>query len=478
MAIDIAALPDDVAQLKKLVVEQSQRDDQHLSLIRKLEEEKQKLERAANELTEKLELLRFKLFGRRTEKLGEEERLQMSLFDESEIAAQSLEEKPEESEMIPVRPHSRRKAKRRPLPERLPREEVIHDIGEEEKVCSCGKELSRIGEETSEKLDIIPAQIKVIRHVRLKYACKSCEGEKAVKIAPVPPQIIPKGIATAGLLAYILTSKFVDALPFYRQEKQFSRIGIDIPRSTMGDWAIQAARKCEPLLKLMHEAVLSGPMIQMDETTVQVMKERGRANGTKSYMWVVRGGDPEHPILLYQYFRTRSGDVPLAYLENFKGYLQTDGYAGYDEVGKLPGITHVGCWAHVRRLFFEAKKATKKSGSADEALARIGKLYIIERQLRDAGLSEGEFVEKRKEKVDPILEKLKGWLQQKASQSLPSSLLGKAVNYALNQWDKLERYTDLASMTPDTNLVLCSGYHNPQDSGKSFVDRANHGFAA
>jgi transposase len=227
--------------------------------------------------------------------------------------------------------HKRKKPGRKPLPEALPRVEVIHDLPEDEKVCACGSPLSKIGEEVSEKLDYIPAKLQVIRHIRYKYACKSCEGVEteagAVKTAPPPAQIIPKGIATPGLLAYILVSKFCDALPFYRQTKIFHRLGIEIPRATMANWAIQVARQCRPLLELLHTEILSGPLVSIDETTVQVLKEPGRANTTQSYMWIFRGGPPDQPALVYQYHPSRSGQVPLRVVRQIRT-LRSEGAGG------------------------------------------------------------------------------------------------------------------------------------------------------
>jgi transposase len=191
------------------------------------------------------------------------------------------------------------------LPEDLPRVDVIHDISEEEKICACSCIKDKIGEEISEQLEYIPAVIRVIRNIRPKYVCKNCEGveadEPAVSIASLPPMIIPKSIATPGLLAHIMTSKFADAVPFYRQENQFERIGVDIPRSSMCGWAIKVAERCEPLMELLNKDIRSGPIMSIDETTVQVMKEVGRSNTTKSYMWIFLGGDPDKPLLSYQY---------------------------------------------------------------------------------------------------------------------------------------------------------------------------------
>jgi transposase len=188
-----------------------------------------------------------------------------------------MEQEAQEKQVIAE--HTRKKPKRKPLPADLPRIEVVEDIDESEKVCACGAKLSRIGEETSEKLDIIPAKIRVIRTIRPKYACKSCEGveseEPTVKIAPPPPQIIPKGIATPGLVAHIAVSKYADALPLYRQEKIFSRYGVELTRSTMAGWMVKAAECCNPLMDLLYKMLHSGPLVNVDETPLQVLKEPG-----------------------------------------------------------------------------------------------------------------------------------------------------------------------------------------------------------
>lgn len=449
MVIPGRDLPNDPDELKRLIIALSEREEE-------AEQERVRLEKANEILLDEVSLLRLKLFGKRSEKLSEQEILQGRLFDAE------LETDAPTEQSIEVPSHRRRKPKRRPLPADLPREEIVHDIPEEQKICACGAELLRIGEETSEKLDIMPQKIKVIRHIRPKYACKVCEGssdedQAAVRIAPPVPQMIPKGIASAGLLAYIITGKFCDALPYYRQSKQFERIGIDIARSSMCEWVMETARRCERLVDLMKTRIRSGPMIQMDETTVQVLDEPGKENAAKSYMWVARGGDPDHPLLLYQYHRGRSKQIPLEYLDGYSGYLQTDGYKGYDDAGKLPGITHVGCWAHVRRKFYDAQKASKKTGSAEQAVGQIGKLYAIERKLRtqfESGQIDGhQFVSLRSEQVQPILYQFHRWLEKRSDQVPPSTLLGKAVQYVLGQWPKLVRYLEQPYLAPDTNLI-------------------------
>ena len=422
-------------------------------LVGRLQSEVSFLSSRATVLEEELRLLRHKVFGRRSERFSEEEKKQSALFDEAGDAQEvpSLQEA-----AIEVAAHQRAKRGRRPLPADLLREDMVHDIPESEKICSCGAPMVRIGEETSEQLDVIPVQLKVIRHVRPKYACKKCEGLDSahpVKIAPVPVQIIEKSIATPGLLAFVLVSKFCDAIPFYRQERQFARIGIDLPRGDFCNWTAQAALRCDPLMELFLDEIRAGPVMQMDETRVQVMKELGRADTAQSFMWVMRGGPPGKPVIVYRYHPSRSAAIPLQYLSGFHGHLQTDGYEGYAKVGSLPGIVHVGCWAHVRRKFDEAAKASKKSGSAHEALARIGKIYRVERDLRAQELSSEVFVQNRKEQVLPVLQDFKQWLETKALQVPPSALLGKAVNYTLKEWQKLLHYLDSPYLTPDTNMI-------------------------
>ena len=403
-----------------------------------------------------LRLLRHRIFGRRSERLTPEEQKQSTLFDEAEMSlAAPSDQAPRTG--VTVAAHTRAKPGRKPLPADLPREEVVHDIPEDQKKCiCCGQPLVRIDAEISEKLDVVPAQMKVIRHVRPKYACKSCDGlqdEHPVKIAPMPPQIVEKGIATAGLLAYVLVSKFCDALPFYRQQTMFRRIGVELSRTDFCNWAVQVGRAADPLMSIFLDEIRAGPVVQMDETHLQVMKERDRADTTKSWMWVMRGGPPQTPLILYRYHPSRQARIPLEYLSGFKGHLQTDGYEGYHLAGSLPDIVHVGCFAHCRRKFDEAAHAAGKGGSAHEALAHIAKLYHIERQLRTQHLSEQDFVQARKAQALPILAEFKQWLDTRAMQVPPSTHLGKALHYALQQWDRLMRYLDSPYLTPDTNAV-------------------------
>jgi len=408
-------------------------------------------------LNEEIRLLRQALFAPKSEKLPIGESPQLPLFDMPENPPSA--DDGEEDEEIIVPAHTRKKKGRKPLPDDLPRVDKIHDIPEEDKMCDCGCERSCIGKEVSEKLDIVPARMRVIRHIRLKYACKNCEGVEddgsTVKIAPSPAQIIPKGLPTAGLLAYILVGKFCDALPFYRQEKQFIRLGIDIPRQSMCNWAMKVADKCQDVFKLLLDDIRGGPKMNVDETRLQVLKEPGRSATQQSYMWVFRGGAPGKPIVAYKYSSTRSSDVAKLFLNDYQGVVQTDSYAGYDFLDTWPGIIHVACWAHARRKFMDAKKAgnKNKTGSADKAMAMIRQLYALEKQASFSGFSPKEIHEMRQEKAKPILAKFKRWLDKKKDTVAPKTLIGKAVSYTLNQWNRLENYIKDGNAGIDNNVA-------------------------
>ena len=433
-------------------------------LLREQQEQMGRYRLRVQELEEQVRLLKKALFGPRSEKSPPPEEdgpQQLRLFNEAEVLTAQEEQKPSESVTVPE--HTRQKPRRKPLPPELPRVEVIHDIPEEQKVCACGSPLVCIGREVSEKLDYIPAKIQVIQDVRLKYACKSCEGVESegptVQIAPAPPQIIPKGLASPGLLAHIAVSKYADALPLYRQEKIFERHGIDISRSTMAGWMVRAADACEPVMELLRQLLLTGPLVNVDETPVQVLKEPGRADTTKSYMWVFRGGDPAKPVVFFRYAPTRSADVPLEVLQGYRGYCQTDGFSGYERLEALaPGIIMVGCFSHARRNFIKVidargKEAKKKPGSAEVAVECIRKLYSIEDAVRGMDLPEAEMCALRRERAGPVLEAFKNWMGERAGQTPPKGLLGKALSYALDRWDKLVRYLENIHITPDNNWV-------------------------
>jgi len=450
MNLDLKNLPDDASLPKEIVI----------SLVAELEV---KYQEKIHYLEEQLRLFKNELFGRSSEKRQVPQPDQLPLFTgDDEHAAES---KPASDETIVIAAHSRKKRGRKPLPEDLPRVDIIHDLSEEEKLCGCGQCKSCIGQEVSEKLDYIPARVQVERHIRLKYACKNCEGVEddgpTVVIAPAPEQLIPKSNATAGLLAHIAVSKFADAVPLYRQQKIFDRLGVDLSRAVMSQWMVKAAQNCSGLLDLLQNELLSGPLINIDESPFQVLNEPGRRNTSKSYMWVYRGGLPDRPVLLYQYQRTRSGRTALNFLQDYHGYIQSDDFSGYDHLDQNPHIVHLGCWAHSRRKFIKVVKVRKKHRSkrtdpkslADEALDYIGDLYQIEKEAKRLELDVFGIYQLRQEKAKPLLEKFKQWLDAKQPLTPPKSLLGKAISYTLTNWKKLIIYLEDGRLRPDNNLV-------------------------
>ena len=450
MDLDLKKLPDDASLPKELVI----------SLVDELEV---KYQEKIHYLEEQLRLFKNELFGRSSEKRHEPHPDQMPLFDGHEHHDADETQASDETIVIPA--HARKKRGRKALPKDLPRIDVIHDLSEEEKQCGCGQIKSCIGEEVSEKLDYIPARLQVERHIRLKYACENCEGVEddgpTVMIAPLPVQLIPKSNSTAGLLAHIAVSKFADAVPLYRQQKIFGRLGIELSRAVMAKWMVQAANSCAGLIDLLKAEIRGGPLIGIDESPLQVLNEAGRPNTSKSYMWVYRGGQIDRPTLLYQYYQTRSGKVALEFLDDYHGYIQSDDFSGYDHLDQNPNIVHLGCWAHSRRKFNKVVKVRKKHRSkranpkslADEALDYIGNLYQIEKEAQRRELDAIQIYQLRQQKAKPLLDKFKVWLETKQPLTPPKGLLGQAISYTLANWEKLIIYIEDGRLRPDNNLV-------------------------
>ena len=457
--MDVAALPKDVRDYVRSLEKQTRDASQRIHTLeirnRESAELIQSLESRFTALEEQYRLLLLHRFARKSEKSQDIE-AQGLLFEEP---SSPQDGKTEEDEEQTVGSYSRKKRGRKPLDDSLPREEVILDIPEEDKSCACGEKLSRIGEEVSERLEVIQPRMWVKRIIRPKYACRACEGsgdeeKSAVRIAPAPESIIPKSIVSPGLLSFIITNKFVDHLPYYRQEGRFERIGVHISRQNMSNWQQAAYEKIRPLVELLKHHIRTGPVINMDETPVQVLGEEGRKDTQKSYMWLARGGPPDKPALLYSYRETRGSEHIKEILSGYAGYLQTDGYGAYETALKEnPDIIHVGCMAHARRKFDEAAKVSQKAASAAEALKHIRGLYRLESELRAMNLSQEEFLRLRQEKAGPLLTAFRGWLEKRAPQVPPSLALGKAISYTLKEWPKLVRYLDCAELTPDNNAA-------------------------
>lgn len=428
MVIRKNTLPDDPEALKKIILQ---------------------LQNKVNFLEEQFLLARSKQFSASTEASSG----QGELFNEPESemdAVQAPEAAPETEEIH----YSRQKPKRKPLPKDLPREEIIHDLQEEEKICGCcDGPLHKMGEERSEQLEYIPAQLKVLEHVRPKYSCRDCEKngtQTRIVIAPVPASPIPKSIATPSLLSQIITHKYQFALPLYRQEVLFKQYGIDLSRKTMSSWMLRCAELLNPIVERLKQHLKEQPVIHADETTLKVIKDEK----TKSYMWLYCTGtdSPESQsdiknIVLYDYQPSRSSLCVVNYLDGYEGYLQADGYAAYEKTN----TTLVGCMAHARRKFIEAEKGqkVKKAGKAQWAINHIKKIYRVESQI--AGKSAEERFRVRLEKSKPLMDEFKEWLNKSVTQVAPKTLIGQAVQYSLNQWEKLYTYLYNGQLSIDNN---------------------------
>lgn len=442
-----AVLPDDIGALKSLL--QAQQDA--MGTIRQ-----QAMREAHNYIIRMIEqsvLARHRMFGVSSEQLSAQGRL----FDEAEALAQSttdaqdLAELPAEAAAADTKSDKMPKArgKRAPLSAELKRVDVVHDVPENERTCPCGTPMVEIGQDVSEQLDIVPMQVRVLRHIRKRYGCPP--SAHAPVTAPLPPQPLPKSNASADFLAMLLTTKYVDDLPLARFENVLERHGAPVPRQTLARWVIGASRMLQPLHNLMRDALLDGAVIHMDETVVQVLKESDRKVTSNSYMWVQTGGPPDKPVVLFDYDPSRSAEVPLRLLSGYQGYLMTDGYTGYAKLAKAEGVEHLVCFAHVRRRFVEAVRVQPngKRGRADEAVALIGKLYGIERDHKDA-TDEARLLARQQLSV-PALAVLKTWMDKTLPTVTPKSALGKALAYMQKYWRMLERYTERGDLPIDNN---------------------------
>ena len=434
------------------------------------------LESRVDLLMEALRLARHKQFGASSEKSEDGLVEQLSfLFNEAEVFSAAEKEAAENVTVIAA--HTRHKKHEYTLdsiPDDIPKERVEHRLEGENLVCSqCGETMTEIGAEVVNKLKIIPAQTMVEQHVYYTYACQTCNKEDietpVVKV-PREKHIIPGSFATPEAIAHIMTQKFVMGSPLYRQEQEINRKGIKLSRQTMSNWILKATEDyLTPVYEQLHKELLTRDVLHADETTLQVLHEPGKKPQSDSYMWLYRtSGDTDKPIVLYEYQPGRVAKHPKEFLAGYKGYLHTDGYAGYHDLGK--DITVVGCWAHVRRKFDEAEKSLPKGkakgSSASQGLAYCNLLFEIEQ-----GLSE-ETVQKRYEQrlkqAKPVLDAMFAWANTRTA--APKSALGKAFTYLKEQWPYLTNYLK------DGRLEI--SINRAERSIKPFViDRKNFLFA-
>jgi len=388
---------------------------------------------------EQYELSKRKLFGTSSEKTPYED--QLNFFNEAEVTSDPSVPEPDVIDV--VYNHSVQKASSKDKLKDLPVERIEYTLTEEELVCPvCDSDLHQMTTEIRRELTVIPAQVKIVEHVRSIYSCRSCEAneENATIIkADMPKSILPKSMVSPTLLAHIIHNKFVLGTPLYRQEQEFKRNRIPISRQNMANWVIHGSN--EYLVHLydhLHKCFLKKDIAHADETDIQVLHEDGREAQQKSKMWVYATSHTDEMICLYDYRTTRAGKHAENFLKGFHGFLHTDGFSGYNQV---PNVELVACLAHVRRKFDEAKTAVGKDSEsvryikAKEGLDYCSKLFKLEEQWKD--LSIEERFNKRQEEMKPLLDAFFTWLKEIKKAALPKSKLGEAVTYAINQWPKI-----------------------------------------
>lgn len=416
-----------------------------------LKQEVEELKAKVRFYEEQFRLSQAKKYGSSSEKIDLE---QFSIFNEAEKLSTKPLEKEDIEEILVKRKKSQ--SKTRKTYKDLEIEEVYYTIPKEEQACpSCEGSLHEMRTEVRKELKIIPAQVKVVHHIKQMYACRKCDEEGTggtIITAPMPNPVVPGSMVSPSLLAFIMEKKYNQAIPLYRQEKSFIDFGIDLSRQNMANWIITSSETwLKVLYDRMHTKLLNEPIIHADETILNCLDEKDNKN---NYMWLYASAKRgTYKIYLYDYQKSRSHKHPENFLRNFNGYIQTDGYSAYN---KLKEVTQVACLAHARRKFDEAIKAAPKDmvivkSKAQEALDAIAKIYSLEKSFKD--LTDEERFTERLNKAKPILDNLYVWLQTETKKTLPKSKLGEAIKYSLNQWDKLIAFLKDGRLAVDNNLA-------------------------
>jgi transposase len=417
------------------------------------------------ELQHQVDYLKRMLFGRRSEKLHDDSG-QGLLFSRPEIPeVKEKEEVVEEEEEGSLRRRRTRHRGRRFLPDHLPRHtEEIHPPESELTCPCCGARKEVFGQDATEELDVIPAKFFVRRYVRFKYACRKCQ--EFVSIAALPPRPMDKGIPGPGFLAQLITSKYADHVPLYRQQQIYRRLGLEIPRSTMCGWVSYVAKLLAPVVEAMKSSVMTSRKVHTDDTPITVLDPGIQPIGSKrGYMWVYIGDADD---VVFEYTESRKRDGPESFLQGYRGYLQADAFSGYDRIYAGGEIVEVACWAHARRKFIDAQPA--HGADARRLLDRIGRLYTLERRAKALNASSERLLAWRQRFARRRLGRLREELDALSWSVLPRSPLGEAIGYALNNWKALNRYTEAPFLSIDNN-------HSERQIKQMVIGRKNWLFA-
>ena len=443
--------PEQLRALAAQLTERVARLDQQVSSL----DQQVQYHRTRNEqLAHEIAILKRHKFARRSEQLSPDQISLLNDLLDTDIAAIEAELKALNPAPAPAEP--RQHPKRTTLPSQFPRTLIHHEPDSTQ--CACGCQLKRIGEDVSEKLDYTPGVFTVERHIRGKWVCAQCE---TLIQAPVPAQVIDKGIPTAGLLAQVMVAKYADHLPLYRQEKIFARAGLAIPRSTLAQWVGSCGVQLQPLVDALRDIVLKQSIVHADETPVQMLAP-GMKKTQRAYVWAyVPSPFPDLRAAVYDFSPSRAGEHARTFLGDWKGQLVCDDFAGYKACFEQ-GVTEIGCMAHARRKFYDLHVANK-SQLAEQALRHIGQLYDIEREVRDLLPDERQRI--RQEKAKPIADTLHIWMLAQRQLVHEGTAIAKALDYSLKRWTALVRYLDDGMVAIDNNW--CENQIRPWAIGRS-----------
>jgi transposase len=468
----VLELPDDPVELKHLLLSERAERVRQLDQIKR--EAAERIEAMQQRHKAEMNAILRRFYGPHSERFDATQLLLFGLAVAEQVPVDGKVVEAESGEKLKTR-KIRHKHGRGKLPEHLPRIEVVHDLPDEQKKCPCcGEQRVCIGSEVSEQLEFAPNSLKVLKHIRHKYACKPCgEGchecdcKSHIETATKPAQPIEKGLPGPGLLAYVITSKLGDHLPLYRLEKIFGRHGVGIARSTMCAWMLSASELVGPLVELITKRVKQSRVIHTDDTRVPVQDPEVKGKCRSGRIWT-HIGDGGNPYIAYDYTPDRTRAGPQRFLADYKGYLQADAYGGYDGIYHKGNVIEVACWAHARRKFFDAKETDGRR--AAQMLAMVAELYAAEdaakeklgqllKQNPKARRHDHEREQEqirlslRQERSKPVLAKIKTWLDTESHLVLPRSPMAQAINYTLNQWDALNRYIEQGFLNIDNNAA-------------------------
>ena len=408
-----------------------------------LEDELKRVATEREYLQYQIDKFRHMLFGKSSEKISPRSDGTVQLEFLKEAKAEIETDEIGERETLTYE-RKKRRARRKPA-EDLHRERIEIDVDRDLRTCpDCGDEMSPIGEDISEELEYIPALLYIIEYALKKYACRKCQ--TGVVQAKRPPRPLPKSRPGVDLLAYLLVSKYQDHLPLHCLERIFARHGMALSRKTLCDWVHKSAELLRPIADAMKREVLSAPLVQADEPPVEVKNPEVKGRTSKGWIWTY--GIPEREVV-YDFSMGRSLASPIEFLDGYSGYLQSDSYAVYKSLEKSGQTVHVGCWSHARRGFYESR--AEKPEFADLVLAAIQRLFRLERVAKEKQITGEALVKLRRAEAQPVLEQLRQLLETKRPYVLPKAGIGRAISYALNNWDALTRYVDIPEAPPHNN---------------------------